>query len=131
MVFKKIQAESQITELGLPALFLMIKMSKWEDKENYTNHVDEINCCLFDVQRTVIRTKNKRFKSKRYFKFLFQEQIESVLNITHYINRDLRRYKGLKEINSDIETFEKLTKIYKKISVDLSNNEFDGIENYL
>jgi hypothetical protein len=131
MVFNKSQAESQITELGLPVLSLMIKISKWEDKENYTNHIDDINCWLFGIQKILIRSKNKRFKSERYFKFLFQEQIESVINITHYINRDLRRHKDLNEINSDIEIFEKLTKIYKQLSIDLSNNEFDGIENYL
>ena len=109
----------------------MIVISKWEDTDNYAKHVDDINHWLFDVQKTLIQPKGKRLKRKKYYQLLFAEQIQTTEAITQYINRGLRGYKGLKEISTDAGVYEQLTKIYKSLSKDLSNGQFEGIENYL
>ena len=113
------------------ALSSMIVISKWEDTDNYAKHVDDINQWLFDVQKTLIQPMRKRFKEEKYFQLLFAEQIQTTEAITQYINRGLRGYKGLKVINTDAEAYDQLKKIYKSLAKDLSNNQFEGIENYL
>lgn len=109
----------------------MIVISKWEETDNYAKHVDNINQWLFDVQKTLIQPKGKRFKEEKYFQLLFAEQIKTVEGITQYINRSLRGYKGLEEISADAGVYEQLNKIYKQLAKDLSKNQFEGIENYL
>ena len=131
MAFERNHGESKITELGLLVLPSLIAISKWEDTDNYAKHVDDVNQCLFDVQRTLIQPKGKRFKQKKYYRLLFAEQIQMTEGITQYINRGLRRYNGLKEISPDAEVYKQLTKIYKQLAKDLSKNQFEGIENYL
>ena len=131
MAFEKNHAETRITELGWLALSSMIVISKREDSENYAKHVDDINQWLFDVQKTLIQPKGKRFKRKKYYQLLFAEQIQTTEGITQYINRGLRGYTGLKEIRTDSGVYEQLNKIYKQLAKDLSNNQFEGIENYL
>ena len=131
MAFESNHAETRITELGWLALSSMIVISKWEDTDNYAKHVDDVNQWLFDVQKTLIQPKGKRFKWKRYYQLLFAEQIQTTEGITQYINRGLRGYKGLEEISADAEVYEQLNKIYKQLAKDLSKNQFEGIENYL
>ena len=109
----------------------MIVISKWEDTENYAKNADNINQWLFEVQRTLIQPKGKRFQRKKYYQLLFAEQIKTVECITQYINRGLRGYKGLKVINTDAESYDQLSKIYKSLAKDLSKNQFEGIQNYL
>ncbi len=131
MAFEINHAITRIGELGWLALSSMIVISKWEDRDNYVKHVDNINQWLFDVQKTLIQPKGKRFKGEKYFQLLFAEQIKTTEGITQYINRGLRGYKGLKVINTDAEAYDQLSKIYKQLAKDLSNNQFEGIENYL
>ena len=131
MAFERNHAETRITELGWLALSSMIVISKWEDTDNYAKHVDDINQWLFDVQRTLIQPKGKRLKRKKYYQLLFGEQIQTTEGITQYINRGLRGYKGLKVINTDAESYDQLSKIYKSLAKDLSKNQFEGIQNYL
>ena len=128
MAFARNLAESRITELGLSVLSAMIVISKWADTNDDAEHVNQ---WLFDVQRTLIKPSGKRFKRQQYCKFLFAEQIEKVEDITRCIDRGLREYKSLQEISADAEVYEKLNKIYKQLSKDLSNDQFEGIENYL
>lgn len=131
MAFARNLAESRITELGLSVLSAMIVISKWADTNDDAEHVNDINQWLFDVQRTLIKPSGTRFKRQQYYKFLFAEQIEKVEDITRCIDRGLREYKSLQEISADAEVYEKLNKIYKQLSKDLSNDQFEGIENYL
>ena len=131
MAFERNHAETRITELGWLALSSMIVISKWEDTDNYAKHVDDINQWLFDVQKILIQPRGKRFQRKRYYQLLFAEQIKTVECITQYINRDLRGYKGLKEIRTDSGVYEQLTKIYKSLAKDVAKNQFEGIESYL
>ena len=109
----------------------MIVISKWEDTDNYAKHVDDINQWLFDVQKILIQPRGKRFQRKRYYQLLFAEQIKTTEGITQYINRGLRGYKSLEVIRTDAGVYEQLNKIYKQLAKDLSNNQFEGIENYL
>ena len=131
MAFERNHAETRITELGWLALSSMIVISKWEDTDNYAKHVNDINQWLFDVQKTLIQPKGKRFQWKRYYHLLFAEQIQTTEGITQYINRGLRGYTGLKEISTDAGVYEQLNKIYKQLAKDLSMSQFEGIENYL
>ena len=131
MAFERNHAITRITELGWLALSSMIVISKWEDTDNYAKHVDNINQWLFDVQKTLIQPKRKRFERKRYYQLLFAEQIKTTEGITQYTNRGLREYKGLEVIRTDAGVYEQLNKIYKQLAKDLSNNQFEGIENYL
>ena len=131
MAFERNHAETRITELGWLALSSMIVISKWEDTDNYAKHVDDINQWLFDVQKILIQPRGKRFQRKRYYQLLFAEQIKTTEGITQYINRGLRGYKSLEVIRSDAGVYEQLNKIYKQLAKDLSNNQFEGIENYL
>ncbi len=131
MAFEKNQGESRITELGLLVLPSLIVISKWEDTDNYAKRVDDVNLLLFDVQRTLIQPKRKRFKRQNYYRHHFAEQVQTTEGITQYINRGLRGYKGLKDTNTDAEVYKQLNKIYKQLAKDLSNNQFEGIENYL
>ena len=101
MAFERSRAESKITELGIPILSHIIKILKWKDVINYSKHIEDIDNWLFDVQRILIKPRSKRFKPESYYLFLFEEQVKSVLDITQFINRDLRKYKNLKELNSD------------------------------
>ena len=128
MAFASNLAESRITELGLSVLSAMIVISKWADTNDDAEHVNQ---WLFDVQRTLIKPSGTRFKRQQYYKFLFAEQIEKVEDITRCIDRGLRGYQSLQEICTDAEVYEKLNKIYKQLSKDLSNDQFEGIENYL
>lgn len=131
MAFERNHAETRITELGWLALSSMIVISKWEDTDNYAKHVDDINQWLFDVQKILIQPRGKRFQRKRYYQLLFAEQIKTTEGITQYINRGLRGYKSLEVIRTDAGVYEQLNKIYKQLAKDLSNNQFEGIENYL
>ena len=131
MAFERNHGENRITELGLLVLASLIVILKWEDTNNYAKRVDDINQWLFDVQRTLIQPKGKRFKRQKYYQLLFAEQIQTTEGITQYINRGLRGYKGLKETNTDAQVYKQLTKIYKQLAKDLSNNQFEGIEKYL
>lgn len=130
IVFKRSYAENKITELGLPILGYIIKIFKYGDNHNYSKHINDIDNWLFNIQRILIKPKNKRFKPEQYFKFLFEEQVKSPIDITNYINRELRVYKPLKRLNSDEEVYKELIVLYKKISIDISNDQFEGIENY-
>ena len=114
MAFDKVQAESRITELGLLVLPSLIVMTKWEDAGNYAKRVDDVNQCLFDVQRTLIQPKGKRFKRKKYYRLLFAEQVQTTEGITQYINRGLRGYKGLKVNCTDAEVYKQLYPSYLK-----------------
>lgn len=131
MAFERDRAESKITELALPILNHIIKLFKYVDEYNYLKHIDDIDNWLFNIQRVLIKPRNKRFKPEQYFKFLFEEQIKSPTDITNYINRELREYKELKQFNSDEEVYIELVEIYKKISIDISNDQFEGIAKYL
>ena len=131
MAFERERAESKITELALPILNHIIKLFKYVDEYNYLKHIDDIDNWLFNIQRVLIKPRNKRFKPEQYFKFLFEEQIKSPVDITNYINRELRKYKELKQLNSDEEVYEELVEIYRKISIDISNDQFEGITKYL
>lgn len=131
MAFERNHAETRITELGWLALSSMIVISKWEDTDNYAKRVDDINQWLFDVQRTLIQPKGKRFKRQKYYQLLFAEQIQTTEDITQYINRGLRGYKNLKETSTDAEVHKQITKIYKQLAKNLSKNKFEEIENYL
>jgi uncharacterized C2H2 Zn-finger protein len=130
MVFKQSYAENKITELALPVLNHIIKIFKYGDSPNYLKHINDIDNWLFNIQRILIKPRNKRFKPEQYFKFLFEEQIKSPIDITNYINRELRAYKSLKQLNSDEEVYEELVKLYKKISIDISNDHFEGVQDY-
>jgi uncharacterized C2H2 Zn-finger protein len=131
MAFERNRAESKITDLALPILNCIIKLFKYVDSSNYSKHINDIDNWLFNIQRILIKPRNKRFKSEQYFKFLFEEQIKSPTDITNYINRELREYKELKQFNSDEEVYIELVEIYKKISIDISNDQFEGISKYL
>ncbi|MBV5309985.1 hypothetical protein [Chromatium okenii] len=131
MAFERNKAESRVTELGLPVLHHLIKILKWDDKNNYSKHIYDINNWLFQIQDITIKKKGKRFKPEQYYLFLFNEQIKSVEDITKKINRSLREYKQLPEINSDVRVYQLLTQVYQRISLDLSKDQFEGIEKYL
>ncbi len=131
MAFERNHSENRITELGLLVLASIIVILKWEDTDNYAKRVDDINQWLFDVQRTLIQPKGKRFKRQKYYQLLFAEQIQTTEDITQYINRGLRGYKNLKETSTDAEVHKQITKIYKQLAKNLSKNKFEEIENYL
>ena len=131
MAFERNHSENRITELGLLVLASIIVILKWEDTNNYAKRVDDINQWLFDVQRTLIQPKGKRFKRQKYYQLLFAEQIQTTEDITQYINRGLRGYKNLKETSTDAEVHKQITKIYKQLAKNLSKNKFEEIENYL
>jgi hypothetical protein len=131
MAFARNNAESRVTELGLPVLHHLIKIQKWDDNINYHKQIHDINHWLFSIQDITIKTKSKRFKPEQYYLFLFNEHINSAEDITKKINRTLREYKHLSELNSDSEVYQSLTQIYQKISTALSKNQFEGIENYV
>ena len=131
MAFERNHSENRITELGLLVLASLIVILKWEDTNNYAKRVDDINQWLFDVQRTLIQPKGKRFKRQKYYQLLFAEQIQTTEDITQYINRGLRGYKNLKETSTDAEVHKQITKIYKQLAKNLSKNKFEEIENYL
>lgn len=128
MAFARNNAESKITELGLPALHHLIKILKWDDQRNYNKHIHDINNWLFQIQDITIKPQGKRFQAEHYYLFLFAEHIKTAADITKKINRSLREYKQLPEINSDDAVYQALTQIYQKISVDLSKNQFEGID---
>jgi hypothetical protein len=96
MAFERDHAENKITELALPVLNHIIKIFKYEDEYNNLKHINDIDNWLFNIQRILIKPRNKRFKPEQYFKFLFEEQIKSPIDITNYINRELREYKEFK-----------------------------------
>jgi hypothetical protein len=132
ITFEKSKAESKITELGLPVLYHMIKIIKWEDKDNYFKYINDIDNLITDIQDVVIKPEGKRFKPEQYYRFLFKEQIHSEIDITKKINSvKLKQYKNLKALNTDKKVYDILNFIYNKISIDLSNNEFETIKKYL
>ena len=133
MAFEKSKAESKVTELGLPVLYHLIKIFKWNDQLNYNKHIHDINAWLIRIQDILIKPKSKRFKPEQYYKFLFEEQIKSKEDVTFKIESGIfDEYRDLKILEeSDQVIYEKLKSIYKNISVDISKREFKNIRNYL
>lgn len=131
MAFERDKAESKITDIGIPVLLHLIKILKWEDKDNYDKHIKDINGWLFSIKRILIKPKGKRFKPNQYYSFLFEEQIKNVNDITNAVYGDLQNYHNLKVINTDREVYNKLKNIYKQLSNDISDGSFMGIQFYV
>ncbi|PQJ96996.1 hypothetical protein [Chromatium okenii] len=81
MAFERNKAESRVTELGLPVLHNhLIKILKWDDKNNYSKHIYDINNWLFQIQDITIKKKGKRFKPEQYYLFFLTNKL-SLLKI--------------------------------------------------
>ncbi|MBB1125602.1 hypothetical protein [Thiospirillum jenense] len=130
MAFDRRNAEAKITFQGLEILKHLIKLLKWEDSYNHNKHIGDINGWLFSIQRITYKPKNKRFKSEQYYQFLFEEQVKSLDDINTYIKIDLKDYSNLKVKNSNEYVYTELCSLYKKISVDISDGLFIGIDKY-
>ncbi len=124
------KAENDISSLADPIINHLIKILKWKDEINYNPHIHDINNWLFKIQR--IRLKGgRRPKTSDYYKWIFEEILGSANDVTNIIRRELKDYHSLKEIRTDVEVYRQVQELMKKITADLSDDKFEGIENYL
>jgi len=124
------KAENDISSLADPIINHLIKILKWKDEINYSHHIHDINNWLFKIQR--IRLKGgRRPKPADYYKWIFSEILGSAGDVTNIIRRELKDYLSLEKIRTDADVYHQIEELMKKIAADLSDDKFEGIENYL
>jgi hypothetical protein len=130
MSFPRKDVESEITALSHPILEHVIKILTFDNQLDYKKHIVDMTNWLLYVQRLKIKG-NKRPKQKNYYMWLFKETIESVKVVDTWIEygmTDLHKYQRLRK--SD-EVYEVMTDMFKRISKDMSVNNFKTIVDYL
>jgi len=131
MSFDKKVGENKIRDLSEQILLHLIKILKWEDKINYSKHINDINNWLQQIQD--IRINKKLLKANRYYRLIYDEPIgDDVLLVDSRIKRRLKNYHSLNVITDNhTDIMNMIHKIIKKVSVDISKNEFESVKNYL
>lgn len=95
------------------------------DREHWKNEIDE---WLQNIQRIILKPKNKRLSQTQYFEWLVREP-EYVAD-ERWIRLLKHRYKDENFVVS-YDLNETLQHILYRLCVDLGNNQFESIENYL
>jgi len=132
MAFDKKTIERKIDGLARPILLHLIKILKWDDKQNYNKHIKDINSWLREIDRLELKPKKKKLKSDIYYFWLYDGPIgNSIRIINSYIDGDLEDYHKLNIKRSNKEVMISIEKIIKQISIDISNNRLEKIQNYL
>lgn len=126
-------AERLITGLGKPLLKHLMVILIYADELNRTKHIDDINNWLREAQDFTLKG-SKRLKPSDYYKWLYTDRgAEDLSSLSKKIKILDASYGNLnKNSNFSLETLNReLQLIYKRISLDLSTEDFLDIRNYL
>ncbi len=127
------KTQSRLEDFSDPLILHLIKILKWEDDINYKKHINDINNkWLLPMQRRKIN--KKRISSKDYENYLFRESFPDNFKEFDIIvnSAEFDEYRqNLKEVRSNKEVYDKINSMIKPICDDLSNYNFQTIENYL
>jgi len=131
IAFNKKIAEEKIRNSSRPLLLHLIKIIKYEDPKNLNKHINDIDKkWLNPIQDILIN--NKRVKQTVYYKLLYDEPIGDALSIIDsMVKRELKDYHNLPVIFSNYLVMVKIKNIINKVSIDLSNDNFETIKNYI
>ena len=130
MTFKRKDVIFKIQNFQFPINLHLVKLLKFDDKQNYNKHLNDVHGWFIDIQSLKVRT-NKRLTSKKYFDILFQEPFTNrndVESITNIVKRRLQNYKNLPVIRSDQEVLNLIYDIHKKASKLISLNALNDFK---
>lgn len=129
--FNKRVAEDTIRNVSRPLLLHLIRILKYEDPKNFNNYINDINRKWLNPIQDIL-VNNKRFKQAVYYKLLYEEPIgDAVSIIDSMVKRELKEYHNFPVILNNYDTMIKIKAIISKVSVDLSENEFETIKEYI
>jgi len=129
MASKRNEVESKITELSDPVTEHLIKLLKWNDPTTYVKHCNDINKWIYRIQRFKLKG-NKRPSQKDYYQWMFEDVASDNRTVGLWI-KGMNDYHSLSERMSDDDVFDNIKSILSRVSLDLSNNSFTDIDNYL
>lgn len=109
----------------------LIKLLKFDDKQNYNKHLNDVDAWFRSINRIKIKG-NKRFSHKQYFQFLFKDlftSIKDVQNVTDIIEDELKDYfNNHQSIRTDKEIIKIIFDIHKLSSVLLSKGKLNNFK---
>ena len=136
MAFKRKKLIEKIEGLQNPINEHLLKIILFDDKVNFSKHVNDLETWLLDIQEMDFLSSNKKLKSKDHFNTLFIEPISNDSNVQYIENKlrgKLKKYSKLPRRRSNEEAIIILYNLHKEISKLLSRNEiydfFNDIEN--
>ena len=130
MTFLRSHAIKKIHGIQDPLNIHLIKILKFDDRQNYIKHLNDVNGWFKSMNRIKIKG-NKRFSEKQYFQFLFNDMFTSkknVENVTDIVDTELQSYKNLPVIRSDQEVLNLIYDIHKKASKLISKGELTNFK---
>jgi len=132
MAVDRKKAEQVLNALSDEIFEHLIKILYWIDDINLDKHCKDINTWLYKCQDILLKPNSKRLTEKNYYEWLYLDFNSSETQLASTIKRRLKDYHSLTrtELNENI-LFLKLKEIYKSISKDLSNDNFEDIRDYI
>lgn len=129
MAYKRQKILDECHNLTKQILLHLVKLKCFYNKEDSRGHVRSIDGWIYDIQDMTLDGKN-RLKPNDYFKVLFLEPIDSGEDLENRFKRLIKQgYKA--NYSTDFELFYTEAKeAFKKISDDISKNQFTTIEDY-
>lgn len=114
-------------------LLHLIKLLRWRDDFNVMKYKKEINAALYRVQRPDLKKSMKKFNADVYYRILWHEPVgeDGIDKLKSIIRRELKEYHSLPVVRDEEEVLRILDSVYRKVSVALSKDDFEDIDDYL
>lgn len=129
MGFNQNFIKSRASQLSKQILRHIIKLKFFYEKIDHNHHVSDINTWIEKIQKMTIDGKN-RLKPEHYFESMFTEHINSEEDIKKIYKKI--EQKGYKPTRKDgfNDFYNEMKEAFIKISNNISNNDFETIEDY-
>lgn len=131
MAYLQKKAEEKVSGLSKPILTHIIKVLYYKDDVNFDKHCSDINEWLDSISGIKLKPKNKRLSPSKYYEWLFDEPVDGISTLDGILNRLNRDYNSLPKLRSKEDIMNKLYPLYTQLSIDLSNDTFFSIKDYL
>lgn len=128
--FRRNDVESRVTSIGNQVCKHLIKLYKWDDTVNQNHHVMDISTWLEEIDGLRIKGCNKP-KPDVYFKWILQDNIPDVREVTKLVKRMNAKYGTLPVVRTDEEVYEIMMQVLLRICNDISMDKFVHAQDYL
>ena len=135
MAYERRKAKDLISDLSPNIVDHMIKLFVMHSPETKNHWISEINSWLFKIDAITLKPKNKRLQKTDIYEWLLIDNVPTY--DASYVHRKIKHWKNSEYQNVIYTDFDaefvmnKIKQILEHVCMDISNDNFQSVKNYL
>jgi len=132
LAYRRKDAINQCRSLAYTIILHLVKVFVFGKVNEYNHWLQELDNYFFKLEETILKGRNHTLSSEKMFQLLFDEPLGHTNNVDGYLKRVIKQYKNYPVIQPNSQIIHnKIYKVLSDICVDISKQDYKGIENYL